>query len=78
MTSKKIPDRGSAIGKNCYKTTYALIASLKEKAREGGARIVTNFVVTDQTVYLLSIYDKADKENITYKELDELLEIYPQ
>jgi hypothetical protein len=38
-----------------------------------GARIITNIVIKDETVYLLSIYDKSDKENLTDKELDELL-----
>jgi hypothetical protein len=45
--------------------------------KRGGARVVTNFVVTDETVYLLSIYDKADKENLTNKELEELLTFIP-
>jgi len=40
--------------------------------------LITNFVIADETVYLLSIYDKSDKENLTDKELDELLKDIPQ
>ena len=45
----------------------------KSKGKSGGARVITNFVVTEDTVFLLSIYDKSDKENLTDKELEELL-----
>jgi len=45
--------------------------------KSGGARVITNFVVTDSTVYLLSIYDKSEKENLTDKELSELLKAIP-
>ena len=62
---------GTAIGKNCYKIRIAIAS--KGKGKSGGARIITNFIVTDSTVYLLSIYDKSEKDNISDKELIELL-----
>jgi hypothetical protein len=34
-------------------------------------------VVKDATVYLISIYDKSEKENFSEKELDELLKAIP-
>jgi len=34
--------------------------------------------IAEETVYLLSIYDKSDKENLTNKELEELLESIPE
>ncbi|WP_342450676.1 hypothetical protein [Lunatimonas salinarum] len=40
--------------------------------------MVTNFLVADDTVYLLSIYDKSDKETLSDKELDELLQFVPE
>lgn len=53
--------------------------SLKtELLQLGGARIIANIVITDATVYLLSIYDKSEKENLTDKELDELLKAIPK
>jgi hypothetical protein len=36
-------------------------------------RIITHFLVSDDTVYLLSIYDKSERSVITDKELAELL-----
>jgi hypothetical protein len=51
--------------------------SSKGKGKRGGARIITNIVVTESTVYLLSIYDKSEKENLTDKELAELLQDIP-
>jgi len=35
-------------------------------------------LVADATVYLLTIYDKSEKENLTNKELNELLTDIPE
>jgi hypothetical protein len=43
----------------------------------GGARVITNFVVTEKVVYLLSIYDKSEQENLTDKELEAILTFIP-
>ncbi len=72
---KENPEQGISIGNGCFKIRIAI--SSKGKGKSGGARIITNLVVTDNTVYLLSIYDKAEKENLTNKELDELLKSIP-
>jgi mRNA-degrading endonuclease RelE of RelBE toxin-antitoxin system len=72
---KEVPKHGTAIAKNCYKIRFRI--SAKGKGKSGGARIITNIVIKDETVYLLSIYDKSDKENLTDKELDELLKNIP-
>lgn len=73
---KKNPEQGTPIGKSCFKIRIAIAS--KGKGKSGGARVITNFVVTDNTVYLLSIYDKSEKENLTDKELNELLKYVPQ
>jgi mRNA-degrading endonuclease RelE of RelBE toxin-antitoxin system len=65
------PEQGTNLGNNCYKIRFAIES--KGKGKSGGARVITNFVIADATVYLLSIYDKSDKENITDKELESLL-----
>ncbi len=69
------PEKGIAIGKSCFKVRLAIAS--KGKGKSGGARIITNFVITDHTVYLLSIYDKSEKETISDKELIELLQYIP-
>ncbi|HUM98353.1 MAG TPA: type II toxin-antitoxin system RelE/ParE family toxin [Chitinophagaceae bacterium] len=70
------PIQGTSLGRNCYKIRLAI--SSKGKGKSGGARLITNFVIADDTIYLLSIYDKSDKENLTDKELDELLKYVPE
>jgi mRNA-degrading endonuclease RelE of RelBE toxin-antitoxin system len=68
---KENPEQVTPIGKNCYKIRIAIAS--KGKVKSGGARIIANIVVTEATVYLLSIYDKSEKANLTNKELYELL-----
>ena len=65
------PKQGKPIGNKCFKIRLAITS--KGKGKSGGARIITNIVITEHTVYLLSIYDKSEKENLTDKELSELL-----
>jgi mRNA-degrading endonuclease RelE of RelBE toxin-antitoxin system len=73
---KENPQLGKSIGRNCYKIRPAIAS--KSKGKSGGGRIITNFIVTDATVYLLSIYDKSEKETLTDKELTELLNDLPE
>jgi mRNA-degrading endonuclease RelE of RelBE toxin-antitoxin system len=73
---KENPEQGTVIGKNCFKVRISIAS--KGKGKSGGARIITHFVYTDATVYLLCIYDKTEKETITDKELIELLEQIPE
>jgi hypothetical protein len=54
-----------------------LAITSKGKGKSGGAKLITNFIITDHTVYLLSIYDKSDKESLSDKELQELLKLVP-
>jgi hypothetical protein len=70
------PVQGISLGRNCYKIRLAI--SSKDKGKSGGARVITNFVIAEETVYLLSIYDKSDKENLSDKELNELLKFVPE
>jgi mRNA-degrading endonuclease RelE of RelBE toxin-antitoxin system len=72
---KEKPELGKAIGQNCYKIRIAIAS--KGKGKSGGARIITNFVITDNTVYLLSIYDKSEKDSLTDREINELLKYIP-
>ncbi len=65
------PDQGTLLGKNCYKLRMAI--SSKGKGKSGGSRVITHLVIDDQTIYLLSIYDKSEKATISDAELLELL-----
>src|SRR5665213_514932 len=68
---ERAPEYGTPLGNNCYKIRIAIAS--KRKGKSGGARVITNFVVRDKIVYLLAIYDKSEKDNLTDKELHELL-----
>jgi hypothetical protein len=68
------PIIGIPLGNDCYKIRVAIKS--KGKGKSGGARLITHVVhVTEGVVYLLSIYDKSDQENITDSELQELLKL---
>jgi hypothetical protein len=49
----------------------------KGKGKSGGARVITHLKVTSTNVYLLSIYDKSERESISHKELKALLKEIP-
>lgn len=49
--------------------------SSKNKGKSGGSRVITCVKVVDETVILLSIYDKSEQENIEDSKLKNLLEI---
>jgi len=70
------PEQGTALGNKCYKIRMAITS--KGKGKSGGSRVITYVQVLQTTVYLLSIYDKSDKENISDKELKELLKFIPE
>jgi mRNA-degrading endonuclease RelE of RelBE toxin-antitoxin system len=63
----KDPTIGQALGNNCFKIRIAI--SSKNKGKSGGARVITYVKIVDATIYLLSIYDKADTDTITDNEL---------
>ncbi|HUW06450.1 MAG TPA: type II toxin-antitoxin system RelE/ParE family toxin [Williamwhitmania sp.] len=67
------PLQGEPLGKDCYKVRMAIAS--KGKGKSGGSRVITCVKVVDQNVYLLTIYDKSDKESISDRELNELLAI---
>ena len=66
------PTNGISLGNNCYKIRLAIKS--KGKGKPGEARVLTHVVhVSEQIVYLLSIYDKSDQESISNKEIEDLL-----
>ncbi len=70
------PFQGTPIGKNCYKIRLAVKS--KGQGKSGGARVITCVVAVDERVVLLSIYDKSERETITDKELERLLNSLPR
>jgi len=70
---KQNPEQGDYIGNHSYKIRLAIAS--KGKGKSGGARIITHIVVAQTTVFLLSIYDKSEQDDISDKELDTLIKI---
>lgn len=71
---RKNPFIGTDLGCGVRKVRMAV--SAKSKGKSHGARIITFTAilnVEDQFVTLLTIYDKADRESISSKEIDALL-----
>ncbi len=66
------PIIGDEIIEHCYKIRMAI--SSKNKGKSGGARVITYIYVVQETVFLLSIYDKGEKEDISNQELKNLIE----
>ncbi|MDI7230641.1 type II toxin-antitoxin system RelE/ParE family toxin, partial [Leptospira santarosai] len=45
----------------------------KGKGKSGGARVITCVFLIEKVVWLLSIYDKSEKENISDKDLEKAI-----
>jgi mRNA-degrading endonuclease RelE of RelBE toxin-antitoxin system len=52
------PKLGISLGHNLYKIRIAI--SSKGHGKSGGARIITYVILENETVHLISIYDKAE------------------
>jgi mRNA-degrading endonuclease RelE of RelBE toxin-antitoxin system len=72
---KEEPEKGTSIGHNCYKIRLAIVS--KGKGKSGGARVISHVIYKNDTVYLLSIYDKSDIATLTNIEILELIKFIP-
>jgi mRNA-degrading endonuclease RelE of RelBE toxin-antitoxin system len=69
----KNPEMGSDLGDNIRKVRMAIAS--KNKGKRGGARVITCNVIVNMEntdIYLLSIYDKGEKDSISGKEIEKL------
>jgi len=64
--------QGKSLGKDCFKIRMSITS--KGKGKSGGARVITCYKKIDDKIFLLAIYDKSEKETLSGKELNELLE----
>ncbi|MEO6721076.1 MAG: type II toxin-antitoxin system RelE/ParE family toxin [Ferruginibacter sp.] len=72
---KENPQQGTNLGNNCFKIRVSIAS--KGKGKSGGARVIIYLQLSQTTVYLLTIFDKSEQENIPDKELEELLKWIP-
>jgi len=45
----------------------------KGKGKRGGARVISHIQIMDEKIYLLSIYDKSEIENLSDAQMSDLL-----
>ena len=68
------PTTGTPLGNDIYKIRLAIAS--KNKGKSGGARILSFVKVMQTTVLLFSIYSKGEMDNLTDKEIKELIKDY--
>ena len=68
---KNNPTAGVYLGNDVYKIRLAIKS--KGKGKSGGARVITYVKIKNETIYLLSVYDKSERENISDFAIKELL-----
>ena len=68
------PTLGTPLGNEVYKIRLAIAS--KGKGKSGGARVISYVQIDDEIVLLLSIYNKGEKDSISDKEIQKLLEQY--
>lgn len=72
---KNEPEKGIFIGNGCYKIRISIAS--KGRGKSGGARVITHFVIKEDSVYLLSVYDKSELENLSDSEIAALIKMIP-
>jgi len=70
------PTAGTPLGNNCYKIRLAITS--KGPGKSGGGRVITCVKIIKETVFLLSVYDKSEQEDLSDKELNGLMNQLPE
>jgi len=68
------PTFGTPLGNDIYKIRLAIAS--KNKGKSGGARVLSFVKVSETTVLLFSIYSKGEVDNLTDKQIQELIKDY--
>jgi len=71
---EKDPLQGTPIGGGFYKIRVKIAS--KGKGKRGGARVITYVKIVDEVVYLATIYDKSEKDDVAEKELNDILQSF--
>ncbi len=61
------PAQGIPLGRNTFKIRMAITS--KGKGKIVGARVITYVKINNETIFLVDIYDKSEKENISDEDL---------
>lgn len=66
------PHLGTPLGDNRYKIRVAVKS--KGKGKSGGIRVITYLITENKEIYTIDIYDKSERDSVSDKELDLLIE----
>lgn len=66
------PDAGTPLGNNSYKIRLSIRS--KGKGKRGGGRVITYLVNDNKELYLLTIYDKSELDNIDDQTLKSIIQ----
>lgn len=66
------PQAGTFIANSCYKIRLSIES--KGRGKSGGARVIIYLYIQTDTLYLLTIYDKSERENINPNEIKAMIE----
>lgn len=72
VTLSNKPETGTPLGNDTYKIRLAIKS--KRKGKSGGGRVITYVVNDNKEVYLLTIYDKSEFENVDDKTLKNIIQ----
>ncbi|MCL2074025.1 MAG: type II toxin-antitoxin system RelE/ParE family toxin [Marinilabiliaceae bacterium] len=70
---QKNPEIGTPLGNNIYEIRLAIVS--KGKGKRGGARVITYLKTEERFVFLLSIYDKGEKDTISENEIQNIFKL---
>ncbi len=70
---KENPESGTALHHSCYKIRVG--NSSVPTGKSGGFRVIYYFLDSHYNIYLMAIYSKTQRENISENELIELLKL---
>lgn len=65
------PESGTPLGNNIFK--IRIPNSSIPTGKSGGFRVIT-YCIANETLFLLTIYSKSDRESITSNEINEIIE----
>lgn len=71
----KNPLIGTSLGNNVYKIRLAI--GSKSRGKAGGARVLSYVYVSGEKVFLLSVYDKSEKDTIPDHEIKAFINTLP-
>jgi hypothetical protein len=69
------PNLGTPLGKGVFKICLAI--GSKGKGKSGGAGVISFVYLIHNQIFLLAIYDKSEKDNVTNEEIKSYLKGLP-